>query len=64
MVEKTIERIRLIDAGAVINVFSFGGMPPQVAQASLDLFVEKVLPRLKAFEPEREVGVHPESVAA
>lgn len=63
MVEKTIERVRLMDAGAVVNVFSFGGMPPAVAQANLDLYVEKVLPRLKAFEPEREVGVPADAVA-
>lgn len=64
VVEKTIERTRLIDAGAVINVFSFGGMPQEVAQASLDLFVEKVLPRLKEFEPERDIGTPSAAVAA
>jgi len=56
VVEKTIERVRLIDAGAVLNVFSFGGMPTEVSQANLDLYVEKVLPRLKEFETDRDIG--------
>jgi alkanesulfonate monooxygenase SsuD/methylene tetrahydromethanopterin reductase-like flavin-dependent oxidoreductase (luciferase family) len=54
--ELTIERVRLIDAGAVINVFSFGGMPDEVAQHSIDLYTEKVLPKLKEFDPFRDVG--------
>lgn len=54
--EKTVERVRLLDAGAIINVFSFGGMPLDVAQRGFDLYTEQVLPRLKEFEPFREIG--------
>lgn len=54
--EKTIERIRALDAGGVINVFSFGGMSKEAAQENLDLYVEKVLPVLKKADPERQIG--------
>jgi alkanesulfonate monooxygenase SsuD/methylene tetrahydromethanopterin reductase-like flavin-dependent oxidoreductase (luciferase family) len=56
VVEKTVDRVRLLDAGAVVNVFSFGGMPDEVAQHSLDLYAEKVLPRLKEIDVFRDVG--------
>jgi alkanesulfonate monooxygenase SsuD/methylene tetrahydromethanopterin reductase-like flavin-dependent oxidoreductase (luciferase family) len=55
VVEQTIERIRLIDGGGVINVFSFGGMPEDVAWANLDLYTKKVLPLIKAADPHREI---------
>jgi alkanesulfonate monooxygenase SsuD/methylene tetrahydromethanopterin reductase-like flavin-dependent oxidoreductase (luciferase family) len=61
VVEATVERIRTLDAGGVINVFSFGGMSREIAQANLDLFVDEVLPRLKAVDPHREIGVEPEA---
>jgi hypothetical protein len=32
----------------VIGVFSYGGMPHDVARANIRLFAEKVLPTLKA----------------
>jgi alkanesulfonate monooxygenase SsuD/methylene tetrahydromethanopterin reductase-like flavin-dependent oxidoreductase (luciferase family) len=55
VVEQTIERIRLIDGGGVINVFSFGGMPEDVAWANLDLYTKKVLPLIKAADRQRQI---------
>jgi alkanesulfonate monooxygenase SsuD/methylene tetrahydromethanopterin reductase-like flavin-dependent oxidoreductase (luciferase family) len=55
LVEQTVERVRALDAGGVINVFGFGGMSPEVAQRNLDTYVEHVLPRLRATDPSREI---------
>jgi len=55
LVEQTVERVRALDAGGVINVFGFGGMAPEVAQRNLDTYVEHVLPRLRATDPHREI---------
>lgn len=57
VVDGTVDKIRALDAGGVINVFGFGGMPREVAQASLDLYAEEVLPRLKAIDTHRNIGV-------
>jgi alkanesulfonate monooxygenase SsuD/methylene tetrahydromethanopterin reductase-like flavin-dependent oxidoreductase (luciferase family) len=53
---QTVERVRLLDAAGVINVFSFGGMARDVAQANLDAYVEHVLPLLKATDAFRDLG--------
>ena len=45
---------RMVDAGGAIGIFSYGGMPHEMAKANLGLFAEKVLPRLKA----QDVGEH------
>jgi alkanesulfonate monooxygenase SsuD/methylene tetrahydromethanopterin reductase-like flavin-dependent oxidoreductase (luciferase family) len=50
VLEQTIERVRLLDACAVVNVFAFGGMPAPVVQRSFELYAEKVLPVLKATD--------------
>ena len=36
---------------AYVGVFSYAGMPYEVAQASMSLFAEKVMPRLKELKP-------------
>ncbi len=50
VVEQMIENNRRIGGAGVIGVFSYGSMPPPLAQANIRLFAEKVLPRLKAHE--------------
>lgn len=55
VVEHTVERVRLIDGAGVINVFSFGGMPEDVAWANFDLYAKEVLPRLQAIDPARDI---------
>ena len=56
VVEQTIDRVRLIDAGGVLNCFNFGGMSDELGTQSMKLYAHKVLPQLKQFEPEREIG--------
>jgi alkanesulfonate monooxygenase SsuD/methylene tetrahydromethanopterin reductase-like flavin-dependent oxidoreductase (luciferase family) len=64
--EQTIERVRLLDACAVVNVFAFGGMPAPVVQRSFELYAEKVLPILKATDTFRTLprGQHPQPSGA
>ena len=50
--EKISEYCRLLDAESFVGVFSYGGMPPEVAHRNVRLFADQVLPRLKA----RQVG--------
>jgi alkanesulfonate monooxygenase SsuD/methylene tetrahydromethanopterin reductase-like flavin-dependent oxidoreductase (luciferase family) len=56
-VEQTVERVRALDAGGVLNVLSFGGMPPEVARRNYDVFTEQVLPKLRGIDPHREICV-------
>ena len=47
-----IERIHeRVGHGSYVAVFSYGGMPYADAEASMRLFAEKVMPRLKQIEP-------------
>ncbi len=52
--EQMMDHQRMVDAGGAIGIFSYGGMPHEMAKANLGLFAEKVLPRLKA----QDVGEH------
>lgn len=58
LVEATVDRVRELDAGGVINVLSFGGMPEPVARANAELYAREVLPRLKAIDPGRDIARH------
>ena len=49
-----------MDADGFIGVFSYGGMPYDLAHKNLNLFAEKVLPRLKQIDP----AARPSSSAA
>jgi alkanesulfonate monooxygenase SsuD/methylene tetrahydromethanopterin reductase-like flavin-dependent oxidoreductase (luciferase family) len=55
LVEQTVERVRALDAGGVVNVIGFGGMPAEAAQRTFDTYAEYVLPRLQAIDPHREI---------
>jgi alkanesulfonate monooxygenase SsuD/methylene tetrahydromethanopterin reductase-like flavin-dependent oxidoreductase (luciferase family) len=57
IVEQTVERVRALNAGGVVNLFCFGGMPTEVAQRSLDTYVDHVLPKLQAVDPFRDICV-------
>ena len=48
--EQIIENVRRIDAGGVLQVFSYGGMPNDLAEANIRLFADKVLPVLQAHD--------------
>ena len=48
--EQLCEHVDAIDAEGMIGVFSYGGMPFDLAKSNIRLFAEKVLPRLKTRE--------------
>ena len=54
--DRLIEYVERVDAGAMISMFSYGGMPHDMAKANMTLFAEKVLPRLKAYDTGVEIG--------
>ncbi|MEU7812856.1 LLM class flavin-dependent oxidoreductase [Pseudonocardia sp. NPDC049154] len=57
LVEETVERVRALDAGGVVNVLSFGGMPADVARRNADVYTEQVLPKLRAVDTFRDVAI-------
>jgi alkanesulfonate monooxygenase SsuD/methylene tetrahydromethanopterin reductase-like flavin-dependent oxidoreductase (luciferase family) len=56
-VERILEMVRLLDAGAVLINTSFGGMAPDVGRANFDLIVDQVLPALQAHDVGGSFGV-------
>jgi alkanesulfonate monooxygenase SsuD/methylene tetrahydromethanopterin reductase-like flavin-dependent oxidoreductase (luciferase family) len=61
--ERIVDYSQRLGAGGVINAFSFGGMPPEMARTNMELYATKVLPRLKAIDVGATVG-RPASAAA
>lgn len=55
--EKIVEARARADAAAWIGIFSYGGMPYDMARANMTLFAEKVLPRLKALPVGADIGL-------
>lgn len=64
VVEQTLDRVRRLDAGGVINVFDAGGIPADLARESMELYAGEVLPRLQAEDAFRDVGYAPAPAAA
>ena len=56
LVDETVERVRALDAGGVVNVLGFGGMPPEVARRNADVYTEQVLPKLRRIDTFRDVA--------
>jgi alkanesulfonate monooxygenase SsuD/methylene tetrahydromethanopterin reductase-like flavin-dependent oxidoreductase (luciferase family) len=56
VVEQVAKAVGLVDAGGVIAVSSYGGMPDAAARASQELFAEQVMPLLKQIDTGAEVG--------
>jgi alkanesulfonate monooxygenase SsuD/methylene tetrahydromethanopterin reductase-like flavin-dependent oxidoreductase (luciferase family) len=54
--ERVVENVRRIDAGGVITLFSYGGMPFDTAKANLALFAERVLPALQKIDTGPPIG--------
>ncbi|MGE0068497.1 MAG: LLM class flavin-dependent oxidoreductase [Solirubrobacterales bacterium] len=54
-----IANVERIDGAGAIAIFSYGGMPAETVRASADLFTERVLPELAAFQTGVEVGLPP-----
>jgi alkanesulfonate monooxygenase SsuD/methylene tetrahydromethanopterin reductase-like flavin-dependent oxidoreductase (luciferase family) len=55
LVEQTVDRVRALDAGGVINVLGFGGMTGEESQRNFDTYAEHVLPRLQAIDTFRDI---------
>ena len=55
--ERTIDRMRALDAAGVINVFGFGGMPIALARKSMELYAREVLPVLASTDAHRHLVV-------
>jgi len=56
VLNKLAEHQRRADIGALIGVFSYGGMPHELAKRNITLFAEAVLPRLKALDVGCDIG--------
>ncbi|WP_218834949.1 LLM class flavin-dependent oxidoreductase [Rhodococcus sp. ACS1] len=57
VLEQTVERVRALNAGGVINVLAYGGMSRQVAEEQTALYASKVLPRLREIDTHRDICV-------
>lgn len=57
VLERQMEYREKVDGAGFINIFSFGGMPHEMARNSMDLYARSVLPKLKAVDVGCEVGV-------
>ncbi len=55
--EKIISYVDRLDAGGVLIVPAFGGMPVDVADKNFELISREVLPKLKAYDVGGELGV-------
>jgi alkanesulfonate monooxygenase SsuD/methylene tetrahydromethanopterin reductase-like flavin-dependent oxidoreductase (luciferase family) len=55
--EKLLDYVDRTDAGGLVCPLVFGGMPPDVARASFDLFAEEVLPELQRHDVGGDLGV-------
>jgi alkanesulfonate monooxygenase SsuD/methylene tetrahydromethanopterin reductase-like flavin-dependent oxidoreductase (luciferase family) len=54
---KLIGYVDYIDAGAMLVMLGYGGMPADVARRNHDLFVSSVLPRLRQHDVGGDIGV-------
>lgn len=54
---KLIGYVDYIDAGAMLVMLCYGGMPTDVARRNHELFVSSVLPRLKQYDVGGDIGI-------
>jgi alkanesulfonate monooxygenase SsuD/methylene tetrahydromethanopterin reductase-like flavin-dependent oxidoreductase (luciferase family) len=54
LVEQTVERVRALRAGGVVNIFDFGGMPFDVSRRNFEVYAEDVAPRLREVDTFRD----------
>lgn len=54
MVEQTVDRVRALNAGGVVNIFDFGGMPGEVSRRNFEVYSEQVVPRLRQIDTFRD----------
>ncbi|MGH2800272.1 MAG: LLM class flavin-dependent oxidoreductase [Thermoleophilaceae bacterium] len=63
VVERLLGYVDRLDAGGLLLVPAFGGMPETVADASFELISREVLPHLKAHDVGGDIGVSYSSLA-
>ena len=61
--EKIMDYQSMADSAGQIGVFSYGGMPHAMARANVELFADKVLPRLQRARVGEPIGT-PAQIAA
>ncbi len=54
--DRIVDYMDKIDGAGLIGVFSYGGMPHDLAKDNIRLFSDKVLPRLKTYQTGVDVG--------
>lgn len=54
--ERLAENVRRLDAAGVLGIFSYGGMPHDLAQDNITLFARRVLPVLQSIDTGVELG--------
>jgi alkanesulfonate monooxygenase SsuD/methylene tetrahydromethanopterin reductase-like flavin-dependent oxidoreductase (luciferase family) len=57
VVEQLLEYVDRLDAGGILLVPSYGGMPDEVSETNFDLIVREVLPRLQEYDVGGDLGV-------
>ncbi len=62
--ERIADYVRRTDAGGVLSVLSYGGMPHDEVDANVDLFSRYVLPELHALDVGGDIGVTHSPVGA
>jgi alkanesulfonate monooxygenase SsuD/methylene tetrahydromethanopterin reductase-like flavin-dependent oxidoreductase (luciferase family) len=55
VVDATVDRVRALGAGGVVNVLGFGGMTGEESRHTFETYARDVLPRLAAIDPERDI---------
>ncbi len=62
--ERMMDYREKVDCAGFIGVFSYGGMPHDLAKSNIRLFADKVLPRLKQIDVGADLGEAPRQRAA
>jgi alkanesulfonate monooxygenase SsuD/methylene tetrahydromethanopterin reductase-like flavin-dependent oxidoreductase (luciferase family) len=55
--ERLLDYVTRLDAGAVLIVPAYGGMPHEIATRNFELIAEQVVPRLQAHDVGGDIGV-------
>jgi len=56
VIDTTVDRVRTLDAAAVVNVLTPGGMDAEVARTHFMTYAHEVLPVLKSIDTHRRIG--------
>jgi hypothetical protein len=56
VIDATVDRVRAVNAAAVVNVLTMGGMTEDVARTNFLTYATDVLPVLKGIDTHRRIG--------